>query len=561
MSADKKVALCLLAGLVFLTLSQTYARLGLTVWMGRYQQAVVKYDRDGLPLLLAAFIGLLFLLVSIGVLRNFLNTTLALRWRTWLTRRLLDDWLSHTGFYRIEQAQLVDNPDQRITEDIDQFVMTTLTLSFGLFETIASAAVFLKVLWAKSGNISIGLFGGYMNLPHYMVWFAAIYSVLTSVVVQVLGRRLKSLTFRRQQAEASFRFMMAGVRAHAEQIALLGGSREEVERLTEAYGAVRQNIWQTILFNLRFEPVTLALALVSTVVAEFVLLPRYLAHGISYGDMVQLSSSFGLAVGSLQWFAVNFTNVQQYRVIVTRLQGLKEAIGGGVTSRGPRYVRQPKALISTHSLTLATPQGHELARNIDLLVRPGQRWVVTGPSGSGKSTLLRCLAGIWHYGSGVVTMPVGSKVFILPQRSYLPNGSLKGALCYPQPADAFNDDICDAMLADCGLAHLRTALHSTDRWDARLSPGEQQRLGFARALLQRPDFLMLDESTSALDEENERRMYELIVERLPKAAVISVSHHRALYSFHTHSIEMSAVGPPRVSLMGCGPGHYLMEQI
>ncbi|MFL9875844.1 ABC transporter ATP-binding protein/permease [Paraburkholderia megapolitana] len=537
-SDRKRGAIALLSALLILTFSLTYVRLALTVWMGHYQQTVIKYDAAALPSLLITFLAILGLDIGVNVAVNFINLALGINWRSWLTKRFLQRWMNGKAFYWIEQEQSVDNPDQRITEDIDQFVTASLTLSLGLFGTVTQLVVFTKVLWIKSGALTLSLFGSVIQVPHYMVWLAIVYALTTSLIVQFAGRRLQPLTFQKQRAEANFRFTMTGVREHVEQIALLGGGPTEIERVGQAFEEVRSNFWRILMFNLRFEPVTLAIGFVSALFASFALLPRYLNHQITFGDMTQLSATFGFVASSLQWFIQNFVALQRYRVVVSRLAGLDAAINLSSLPRGPHYDLSLSGHISATDLHLQTPQGRTLVSGLTLTLNPGERWMVSGPSGVGKSTLLRALAGIWHYGTGRVTLPTHAKLFFLPQKNYIPPGTLKAALCYPAKPHAFDDQTCQRALADCQLGQYSDALDEVARWGNSLSPGEQQRLGFARVLLQQPDYLLLDESTSALDEENETKMYELITQRLPETAIVSVSHHVSLERFHTHALRI-----------------------
>ena len=538
--SDRKwTPISLFVALLALTFSLTYVRLAFSVWYGHYQEAIVKYDGGAIPALLFAFLGIVSLEVAVSISSGFLNSALSIHWRRWLTHRFIKRWMSANAFYWIEQERLIDNPDQRITEDIDQFVLLSLSLALGLYGTVSSLCVFTHVLWVKSGTLNISLLGHAVRIPHYMVWVAILYSVLTSLLVQFAGRKLRTLTFQKQQAEADFRYMMTGVRQHAEQIALLSGGETEVGRMSRGFEQVRKNFWRIVFFNLRFEPVTLAVALVSSLFASFALLPRYFAHGISFGDMTQLATTFGIVAGSMQWFIQNFNVLQQYRVVISRLAGLDQAIELGTLPKGPVYRHLPGSAIELTALSLTTPEGRPLINGLSLTIRPGEQWLIKGPSGTGKSTLMRALAGIWRYGSGEVALPLNAALFFLPQKNYLPSGTLKAALCYPSHPNTFDVQPCRAALNACGLTHLANDLDVIAGWGSALSPGEQQRLGFARVLLHRPDYVLLDESTSALDEENEVLMYRLLVECLPQAAIVSISHHAALSVFHTHTLDVA----------------------
>ena len=537
-SEKRLLASCLLVLLLAITFSQSYVRLALTHWMGSYRQAISQYQSGALPSLLILYSEIFAVEIGVSLAISFLNASLGITWRTWLTGRFLQRWMLGKGFYWIEQERLVDNPDQRITEDIDLFVSLSLMLVLGLFGTMTSLFVFIPSLWRTSGSIVVHLGSHSMQVGHYMVWLAFLYAGVTSFVVRYAGARLQPLTFRKQQLEANFRFTMTGIRENAEQIALLEGGPSEVSRLQRRFEDVRRNFWQLMYFNLRFQPVTLAVALSAAVFASFALLPRYFAHQISFGEMTQQESAFAIVVSALQWFVQNFAGLQQYAVVVARLRGLDNAIRLGMTSKGPEYIRVRDAFINVTALALQTPRGRLLLSDASFCIRPGERWIIKGASGAGKSTLLRALAGIWHHGSGKVSVPIDGKVLFLPQKSYLPSGSLKAAICYPGEVDAFGNAQCRSALKACHLASYAHSLDEVADWGQRLSPGEQQRLGFARVLLQAPNYVLMDESTSALDAENEAHLYRLLLRRLPFAAIVSVSHHRALDQYHDHTLAL-----------------------
>jgi vitamin B12/bleomycin/antimicrobial peptide transport system ATP-binding/permease protein len=528
----------LLIALLLLALVSTYVAVALTHWQGAFADMMVHYDHARIVPVFLVLGGILVLEIVSVTATNFVTAALSIRWRSWLTTRFLRGWLSGKSFFWIEQGRLVDNPDQRITEDIDQFVTTTLSLVLGLFGTVVSLISFSTMIWTKSGSVDFKAWGLSIHIPGFMLWIAIGYALLTTAIVQFAGRRLVTLNFQKQQAEANFRFMMAGVREHAEQIALLEGGATEVGRMQQGFEGVRRNFWRIAFFNLHFTPVNAGIVFISAFFPMIALMPRYFSHSVSYGDITQMAAAFGRVSIGLQWFVVNYVTVQQYRVVVARLRGLDIAVKSPLVTPGPRYVHSISSQIEVRLLELSTPEGRALLAGVNFCVRPGERWLIRGASGVGKSTLLRALAGIWRFGSGEIAVPERAKLLFLPQKNYLPPGSLRQALCYPGEVDAFDDAMCRRALADCQLGDYQESLDLDAPWGHRMSPGEQQRLGFARALLQQPDYLLLDESTSALDEENERRLYELITERFPQIAIVSISHHRSVEAFHTHLLDI-----------------------
>lgn len=533
----------LLAIVIADTVWSTYLLVWYTSWNGRFMDALAHYDAAHIISIVEQFAALMTCFVGLATVSLFARSAMQILWRQCLTERFIGRWLARDAFYRIEREQLVDNPDQRITQDIDQFVSVTYTLSTGLFSTVGRFATFSVILWRLSGPIDLPIGEHIIRVGGYMLWVALLYAVVTSALVHWIGRRLGALTFAKERAEADFRFMMTGVREYAEQIALYHGTEAESRRMQSAFEVVRKNFWQIVRLNLRLHPLTILLAYLSNVFPMFVVLPRYFSHAITLGGMTRLSSSFAEVQGSLSWFIYNYASLQTYRVMVSRLDSLEQAtrLSAVPRERSPDeidYVREPRDALCVDNLSLRTPDGRTLVDSINFSVVTGERWLIRGPSGTGKSTLVRALAGIWPYGSGRIEVPDTARVLFLSQKNYVPAGTLKAALCYPSSADAFDDRLCRQALLDCRLTQYAECLDEVARWGHCLSPGEQQRLAFGRALLQRPDYLLLDESTSALDPGTEHYLYEMLVRQLPNTALISISHREALEEFHKHTVRI-----------------------
>ena len=369
---------------------------------------------------------------------------------------------------------------------------------------------------------------------------AVVYSAFSTWVTHFVARALMPLHFRKQRAEAEFRFMMVGVREHAEQIALYRGATTEVRRMRMGFEAIRVNFWQLLRVNLRFTAIRTLWGLLSTVIPIICSAPRYFAHAITLGDVTQIARAFEMVGAALFWLVDNYETVQIFRVVVRRLHGLELASERSeLTTEGVDYAAVPQEGLTATELVLRTPQGDLLNQKLALAVRPGERWLITGESGVGKSSLIRAVAGIWPYGSGVIRMPSGANTLFLSQKNYVPSGTFKAALCYPAEESDFSDEACRQTLRDARLPGYAERLHEVDRWAQRMSPGEQQRLAFGRALLLRPDFLFLDESTSALDPATERAVYSMLVRQLPHAAIVHISHRASLDDFHTNVLHVT----------------------
>jgi putative ATP-binding cassette transporter len=508
-------------------------------WTGRSMDALARYDAVTYWKLLPQFGLVVVALVGLALIQLLARSTLEILWRTWLTDRFLHRWLARETFYRIERGKLIDNPDQRITEDIDQLITHTFTLTVGLITTVGQLLNFSYMLWSLSGPLSVGIAGGALTIPGYLFWVALVYAALTTWITHLVSRAMMRLNFNRQRAEAEFRFMMVGVREYAEQIALYHGTATEIRRMRDGFEAVRRNFWQLVNVNMRFTAIHTLWAIIGGVIPLACSAQRYFAHAITLGDMTQLASAFSVVSGALSWFIQNYDTVQNFRVVVARLHGLE------LVSEPPapeqdgvdyRSTSQPWVMVS--NLALRVPQGTLLNRPVSLTVKSGERWLVKGESGVGKSTLMRALAGIWPYGSGQICMPAAARMLFLSQKNYVPPGTLKAALCYPLDESAYDDEACQHALIDVRLSPYVSLLHETDRWGQRLSPGEQQRVALGRAILQKPNFLFLDEATSALDGATEDAVYQALLLALPNSAIVHVSHHDSLDRYHHHVLRL-----------------------
>ncbi len=473
------------------------------------------------------------LLVAIGVYKVYLNQWLQIRWRRWMTTRYLDEWLADRAYYRIslttDRAAIgTDNPDQRIAEDLRDFTDTTLSLSLDLLSNIVSLGSFVTILWSLSGSVM--LFG--INIPGYMVWAAVVYAVIGTCFTHLVGRPLAALNFRQQRVEADFRYSLVRVRENMEGIALYRGEHEEQGLLLHRFGAVIGNWYaimrRTKLLNILVYGYGQAAVIFPVIVAA----PRYFSGAMQLGGLVQTAGAFGQVQGSLSWFVDAYASLANWRAIVERLATFHGAIVAARAAAGHDFERMDAAdgTVRLHDVTLALPNGAKLLEHADLVLQPGHSVVVTGRSGSGKSTLFRAFAGIWPFGQGHMEVP--ERAFFLPQRPYIPLGTLRHVIAYPHPADDFDRAALAGALADVGLSSLVDELDHAENWPMRLSGGEQQRVAIARALLARPDWLFLDEATASLDPDAENELYRVLRERLPNTTLVSIAHRASVAAFH-----------------------------
>ncbi|TAM49327.1 MAG: ABC transporter ATP-binding protein/permease [Paraburkholderia sp.] len=549
-SEDWKAAWGLLVAIVALNLIIVALNVWFNQWNAKFYNALQSKDVPQFWHQLMLFTIAAFVLIALAVYRVYLRQMLEFRWRQWLTTRYLRAWLGEAAFYRIERDRLADNPDQRISDDLQTFASNTLALSLGLLSTIVTLFSFITILWTISGPLVLHFTGSTVTIPGYMVWAAAIYAVGGSFVIHKVGRSLVSINYQQQRVEADFRFGLIRVRENSEQIALYNGVRTEHDNAQHIFTRIRDNWWRIMTYTRRLNVVTNFYAQAAIVFPFFVAAPRYFAGAFTLGTLMQIADAFGTVSGSFSWFIENYSALVSWRATVNRLREftrviqsthMGEALSPATEHGGINLHYVDADTLVTHDLRLALPNGTPLADIADIEVKPGARWLVRGPSGSGKSTLLRAFAGLWPFGDGAIDAPVGARSMFVPQQGYLPIGTLKAALAYPSAADTFTDDACRDALRACRLEDYAQRLAESAHWTRVLSPGEQQRLACARVLLHKPDFLFLDEATSALDTENEANVYRLLMERLPNTAIVSVAHRESLLGLHEHVLDIARV--------------------
>lgn len=483
---------------------------------------------------------------AISVISNlielFANYTLLIRWRRWMAEKFSAAWLRKANHYRISLAGTADNPDQRIAEDTRSFVNQTYNFALPLLTQISTLVSFSIILW--SIPVASVVPGTDISIPGFMFWMALIYSVAATWIAHMIGRSMISLEFEQERREANFRFAMARLREYSEQIALMRGETSEQRNISERFGDIVSNFYRLVWARLRLRTFTLSFAQANVVVPYILLAPHYFSSKITLGIMTQVASAFDRVQTAMSFFIDSYQTIASYVASINRLTTFEAAIAQaeaqaeGSDGAGIEISERPGKDAQIERLTLNLPNGRSIVTVSDLTLSAGRSTLLVGPSGSGKSTLFRALSGIWPFGEGQIVTPAGTRALLLPQRPYLPQGSLRAALAYPAEEDAFGDAEIQAAMEKVKLGHLADRLDEVDLWGQRLSGGEQQRLQIARALLAKPDWLFLDEATASLDEKLESEIYAVIKRELPQTSVVSIGHRSTLREMHEELVVM-----------------------
>ncbi len=543
-SEDKLAGRALLAAVIAIELSLVGIDVLLNQWNNRFYNALQEKDWDGFVREIGIFSLLAACYIALAVYQLYLNQWLQIRWRRWLTRHYLGEWLQDANHYRMQlQGDAADNPDQRITDDVKLFVERTLDIGVGLLSAVVTLASFIIILWGLSAASPLTIFGREFTIPGYLVWGALIYAVFGTALTQWIGSPLVNLDFQQQRYEADFRFNLVRVRENSEQIALLQGESAERQRLSERFGRVVDNWYGIMQRTKRLTAFTASYSQAAVIFPYVLVAPAYFADKIHLGGMMQTAAAFSSVQKALSFFVTIYRSLAEWRAVIARLDGFEMAIGSAanLTKRADsiKVVSSPGGdKIDLEQLLVRLPNGTPLVSAGGFSIRSNERTLVTGPSGAGKSTLFRAIAGVWPFGRGSIAVPAKAKLMMLPQRPYFPVGSLKAAIVYPAEASAFDADRVKDVLIAVGLPQLASRLEEEGHWNRILSLGEQQRLGLARALLHAPQYLFLDEATASLDEASEARLYRLLEEKLPTTTIVSIGHRSTLEAFHQRHVVL-----------------------
>jgi putative ATP-binding cassette transporter len=545
-SEERLRARLLLAAVVGAELGLVYVAVLVTQWNARFFNALEARNWAAFGDELIAFCFIACAAIAVGMSQYFFGQTLQIRWRRWLTENYASVWMADGRHYRVRFVDsTIDNIHLRIANDIYLFIQRTHELGTGLLGSLVALFSFAYILWGLSATTPLPLFGVDLAFPGYLIWAALTYAGIGTLVAHWIGWRLIKLNFNQQRYESDFRFAIVRVADHSEQVALMRGEAVERAELGHRFGNLVRNWTALVARQTRLVGFTAGYGHVSTLVPTLIVSPAYLMGAIPLGVLMQSALSFQRVEAGFAYFISAYAKLAEWRAIMDRLWQVQGAMAAVDKSRlqtqgviGVAAGNGPDLKID--DLVVRLPTGGEIARLPALTVKPGERVLITGPSGTGKSSLFRALVGLWPQGEGHVALPEGADVLVVPQRPYFPLGTLRQAITYPIPAETVADGDLRNVLAATGLGHLALRLDENADWSIELSGGEQQRVGFARALLRRPAVLLLDEPVATLDDAAGNALYGVLIERLPQAIILSIDRRGATKALHPRTFDMPA---------------------
>ncbi|OGT36038.1 MAG: hypothetical protein A3F11_05345 [Gammaproteobacteria bacterium RIFCSPHIGHO2_12_FULL_37_14] len=517
----------------------------LSYWSNYFYNALQAYNKREVVYLLFVFLGLAACYMVLAVYRYYISQLFGLRWRKWLTEQFVNRWLAQRDYYYLEAFdEKTDNPDQRIQEDISALVSYSINLSIGFISAITTFMGFIYVLWSLSGEIVIPMGSwGTLHIYGYLVWVSLLYATIGTFITFKIGYPLVGLNFEQQRREATFRFAAIDLRSHAEHVALYQGENHQKNVLQRLFNGVLDNWYLIILRQKLLLWFTAGYNQLAVVLPLVVALPNYFSKVFMLGGLMQSLRSFAQIQDASSFFVNAYTQIAEWRAVTRRLITFlnhMHEIDEKVTKQNQLvFHQQARNAIMTKQLSIYTPRNELLLKQVNEEFFHGNHYLIKGVSGIGKSTFIRALAGIWPYASGEITLPSQQKIMYLPQKPYMPLGSLSEAILFPDKEHEVGEKEIQSILRDCRLEALIPRLCETAPWSEQLSPGEQQRISFARVLLHQPDWIFLDESTSMLDLGNEEYLYKLLKTRLPHCSIVSVGHRVSLDGFHDHILDMA----------------------
>lgn len=546
-SEEKKSARLYLAAIITLTIAAVYMTLLLNEWFNSFYSALQNYDSGAVYRGLLRFTGLAFAHIAFAVYSYYLQQRLALRWRKWMTKNYLAKWTGQQMYYRLEMFSqgTADNPDQRISEDINLFTARTLSFMSGLLRSATTIVCFIFVLWNLSEILSFSAAGQEFHIYGYLVWTALAYSVLGTWITHKVGHRLVSLNYLQQKLEADFRFSMVRLRETAESVAFYNGAAKEESFLSNRFMTLLRNTLFIIKKQKQLSWLTNSYAQIAIIFPFVVAVPRYLSQNISLGGLMQIANCFGKVQDAMSYFVDVYASLAEWQSCAERLLSFdkhiaaieketEEKSGSLVREETPDRLRLTDVTISVPAMD-ENKRTREIISSASCTIKSGEHVILKGPSGSGKSTLLRTLAGFWPYVKGHISMPAPSEMMFIPQKPYIPMGTSAEAASYP--LETADEEILSPLLMECGLSHLMEKTDTEADWSHILSLGEQQKLAFVRVFLRKPKWVFLDEATSAMDEETEEKMYRLLT-ALPGTTVISIGHRSTLDKWHDRVLRI-----------------------
>lgn len=544
---DRRRAWLLTIGVIVLTLAQILVQVRFNLWNRDFFNALENRDRAAFFGQMWMFGALIIAAMVTAVAQLWARQALMLDWRRWLVHRLQGRWLEGGRHYQLNfMPDAADNPDQRISENTRWATAMAVDLLVGLLGSILTLASFLGILWTLSGPLHMAFGANEFEIPGYMVWAALLYAVVGSVLTWFIGGPMVDINIRRNEAESNHRFALIRMRESSEGIALIRGEADEERGLKRAFGQVVTVMKDLYGSERRLMWLTSAYGMAAGVVPILVASPRYFAGAITLGVLMQITQAFLEVTRSLNWFVDKFPILADWRSHVERVAALEDTFDEAEAMEAEQRImvtegpdEQGREILAFRDLQIGHADGNVVIQEANAEIKAGEKVLIVGESGTGKSTLFRAIAGLWPWGAGEIRIPPRDRMMFMPQRPYIPLGSLRAALAYPAAPKKFPDAALAAALERCGLPHLVPRLEEEERWDRVLSLGEQQRLAFARLLLHRPRWVFLDEATAALDEENQDVMMNLFREELAESALVSIGHRPGLDAYHDRTLHLS----------------------
>ena len=541
-SEDRWRGRTLLAGVIAAELGLVYIAVSVINWNARFFNALEQKSWESLAPELVIFCFLVVGALLVGMSQYFFGQSLIIRWRQWMTERYVGIWMAEGRHYRIRFVdQNVDNIHLRIANDVLLFIQRTLELGTGLLGSVVALASFAYILWGVSAITPLPVFGHDFSFPGYLICIAFAYAAIGTLFAHLIGHPLIALNFNQQRRESDFRFAIARVTDYAEPVALIGGEPVERQELRTRFSALVVNWTRLVARHTRLTGFIAGYGHLSTAFPILIATPAFMMGAIPLGILMQASLAFQRVEGALAFCLSSYSKIAEWKAIMDRLSQFEAAMHevDRLGTSGMTVAPATGGELAVSGLVLQVASGEPIATVPDFQAMPGERLLVTGPSGAGKSCLLRALAGIWPLGRGVLRLPPGARIIALPQRTYFPLGTLRQAMTYPTPADQIDEADVRTAMAATGIGDLAGRLDETAEWSTVLSGGEQQRIGFARVLLHRPDVVLLDEAVSTLEDAEVRELYRVLSERLPAAIVMSIGRSPALAALHRRTIEMT----------------------
>ena len=542
-SDERWVARGLLTAVIAMSFAGVWITVRINTWQKAFYNTLQNYNEAGFFHQIGLFALLAGAYIALLVCANYLQQLLQIRWRLWMTDVYLKEWLSERIYYRLQLAgDATDNPDQRISEDLNLFPLQSLNLSLGLLTNLVQAVSFSFILWNLSGplRVPVGPLGS-VAIPGYMFWGVLLYTAIMTWLAIRTGRPLINLNFAQQRFEADFRFSLVRLRENCESVAFYRGEAREKEIFGDRFANVYANFKAIMLRTLNLGFVQYGSGQAAVVFPYLIAAPKYFLERLSLGSIQQIAGAFIQLQGSLAWIINSYNDIANWQAGVDRLATFRDrvdVIRTALNEPQPIAISREGKGLAVIDLELDLPDGQPLRQGINIEVAPGEAILVQGPTGTGKSTLLRAIAGIWPFGRGRIRLDK-QPAFFIPQKSYTPLGTLRQALLYPNEGTRVTPQKLVEVLHSVGLGHLAGALGEVDLWSQRLSGGEQQRLAFARVLLADPATIFLDEATASLDESGQATLYRLLRDLPSHPTIISVGHRATLREFHDRVLDLA----------------------